>query len=163
MPKSAGFTLLEILIALAILAILMIGLIKITSDNTRNLWHVENKTIAEIIAANHATQLRLSAEKKEQEDGWETQGGRRWYWQANRNVTMTLGLWRYQIRVYLEGDKDPYTEISSFIPETFNPEAFVQAIEKAPDVPANQATNESTEPPPEEQPVEEVIPEQSYE
>ena len=83
MPKTDGFTLLEILIALAILAILMTGLLKIASDNTRNLWHIENKTIAAIIAANHAAQLRLAQEKPEQDDGWETQAGRRWYWQAN--------------------------------------------------------------------------------
>jgi general secretion pathway protein I len=166
LPKSSGFTLLEILIALAILAILMIGLIKITSDNTRNLWHVENKTIAAIIAANHAAQLRLSNEKKEQEDGWETQGGRRWYWQANRNVTTTLGLWQYQIRVYLEGDKDPYTEISSFIPDTFDPEAFAQAIEKSKDESVDKPAIEPDAPvetPTEEPPAEDVVPEQSYE
>lgn len=118
--KQDGFTLLEILIALAILAILMTGLLKIASDNTRNLWHIENKTLAAIIAANHATQLRLSKEKPEQEDGWETQAGRRWYWQVKRQVTTTLGLWRYRISVYLAGDKEPYTELISFIPEPFS-------------------------------------------
>lgn len=119
-PKSDGFTLLEILIALAILAILMTGLLKIAADNTRNLWHIENKTIAAIIAANHAAQLRLAKDKPEQDDGWETQAGRRWYWQTQRQVTTTLGLWRYRIPVYLEGDKDPYTELISFIPEAFS-------------------------------------------
>ena len=99
----------------------MIGLLKIASDNTRNLWHIENKTLAAIIAANHAAQLRLGKEKPEQDDGWETQAGRRWYWQAKRQVTTTLGLWRYQISVYLEGDKEPYTELISFIPEPFKP------------------------------------------
>ena len=119
-PKSDGFTLLEILIALAILAILMTGLLKIAADNTRNLWHVENKTIAAIVAANHAVQLRLAKDKPEQDDGWETQAGRRWYWQTQRQVTTTLGLWRYRIPVYLEGDKEPYTELISFIPEAFS-------------------------------------------
>ena len=113
----AGFTLLEILIALAILAILMLGLLKIASDNTRNLSHIENKTLATIIATNHATLLRLGKEKPEQDDGWEMQAGRRWYWQANRPVTSSNGLWRYRISVYLEGDKEPYTELISFIPE----------------------------------------------
>lgn len=118
--SNRGFTLLEILIALAILAILMAGLLKIAADNTRNLWHIENKTIAAIVAANHAAQLRLSKEKPEQDDGWESQAGRRWYWQSQRQVTTTLGLWRYRIPVYLEGDKEPYTELISFIPEAFS-------------------------------------------
>ncbi len=130
MPKTAGFTLLEILIALAILAILMTGLLKIASDNTRNLWHIENKTIAAMIAANHAAQLRLAKDKPEQDDGWETQAGRRWYWQTKRQVTTTLGLWRYRIPVYLEGDKEPYTELISFIPETFSVAEVESAVEK---------------------------------
>lgn len=114
--KAAGFTLLEILVALAILAILMGGLLKIVADNTRNLGYLENQTIAAIIAANHATLLRLAEVKPEQQDGWETQAGRRWYWQVQRPVTQTLGLWRYRIRVYLEGESTPYAELLSFIP-----------------------------------------------
>lgn len=128
--SERGFTLLEILIALAILAILMTGLLKIAADNTRNLWHIENKTIAAIIAANHAAQLRLSKEKPEQDDGWESQAGRRWYWQGQRQVTTTLGLWRYRFAVYLEGDKEPYSELISFIPEAFSETAVEPADAK---------------------------------
>jgi general secretion pathway protein I len=118
-PKHTGFTLLEVLIALAILAILMMGLIKITSDNTRNLWHIENKTLATLIAENHATLLRLSEEKPENQDGWETLAGRKWYWQAKRTVTKTLGGWQYQIKVFLEGDKEPYTDLVSIMPAPY--------------------------------------------
>lgn len=138
-PKNEGFTLLEILIALAILAILMTGLLKIAADNTRNLWHVENKTIAAIIAANHAAQLRLAKDKPEQDDGWETQAGRRWYWQTQRQVTTTLGLWRYRIPVYLEGDKEPYTELISFIPEAFSEAEITD--EKKPETALDQSVN----------------------
>jgi general secretion pathway protein I len=113
---NQGFTLLEILIALAVLAILMISLIKITSDNTRNLWHLENKTLASIIASNHITQLRLSPEQPEVQDGWETMAGRKWYWQAVRPVGSNyLGLWQYTVKVFLEGDKEPYLTMTSLI------------------------------------------------
>ena len=141
MTKTDGFTLLEILIALAILAILMTGLLKIASDNTRNLWHIENKTIAAIIAANHAAQLRLAQKKPEQDDGWETQAGRRWYWQSKRQVTTTLGLWRYQIPVYLEGDREPYVELVSFIPEPFSAAAEPAAVEQNTETPLEQPIN----------------------
>ncbi|WP_019866429.1 type II secretion system minor pseudopilin GspI [Methylovulum miyakonense] len=120
--NSKGFTLLEILIALAVLAIVMISLIKITSDNSRNLWHVENKTLAGIIASNHITQLRLSTELPEQQDGWETMARRKWYWQVQRPVTSNaLGLWQYTVNVFLEGDKDPYITMTSLIAKPVKP------------------------------------------
>jgi len=116
-PNQPGFTLLEVLIALAILAIVMISLIKISSDNARNLWHLENTTLAAIIAQNHATLLLLSHDKPASVDGWETLAGRKWYWQASRPNAPSLDSWQYQIKVYLKGDKDPYTELTLLVPK----------------------------------------------
>ncbi|OAI11689.1 type II secretion system protein GspI [Methylomonas lenta] len=116
--NTTGFTLLEVLIALALLAILMAGLIKITADNTKNLWYLENKTLAAIVAANHAIELRLGKETPESLDGWDNMAGRRWYWQLNRDVmqAMDKGVWLYRIEVFLEGDKSPYAGMTTFIP-----------------------------------------------
>jgi general secretion pathway protein I len=115
--NSTGFTLLEVLIALALLAILMAGLIKISADNTQNLWYLENKTLAAIVAANHAIELRLGRETPESVDGWDSMAGRRWYWQAKRDVmqSMDKGIWLYRIEVFLEGDKSPYAGLITFI------------------------------------------------
>lgn len=116
--NTTGFTLLEVLIALALLAILMAGLIKITADNTKNLWYLENKTLAAIVAANHAVELRLGKETPESLDGWDNMAGRHWYWQLNRDVmqAMDKGVWLYRIEVFLEGDKSPYAGMTTFIP-----------------------------------------------
>jgi general secretion pathway protein I len=110
---EAGFTLLEVLIALAILAIVMVSAIKITASNIQNLWYLENKTLASAIAANHEVELRLQKEKPEHQDGWDEMAGRRWYWQIRRNVSTVAGLWRYRIEVFLEGEKAPYVNLAS--------------------------------------------------
>lgn len=116
-PQS-GFTLLEVLIALSILAILMLGLIKIAANNTRNLWLLENTIIAEQVAQNRLLQLRLAADRPEQDDGWEDMAGRHWYWQLARAVEQPLGksVWRYQVQVFLEGEQAPYVDLVAFLP-----------------------------------------------
>lgn len=111
--RAKGFTLLEVLIALAILAIVMVSAIKITAENIKNLWYLENKTLAAIIAGNHAVQLRLDKEKPENQDGWDQMAGRRWYWQIKRSTGAVAGVWRYRIEVFLEGDKSPYFSLIS--------------------------------------------------
>jgi general secretion pathway protein I len=113
-----GFTLLEVLIALALLAIVMVSAIKITADNITNLWYLENKTLAAAIAGNHAIELRLAKEKPETQDGWDEMAGRRWYWLAKRKASPVGGLWRYRIDVFLEGEKEPYTSLISDVAES---------------------------------------------
>ncbi len=108
-----GFTLLEVLIAMALLAILTVSAIKITADNINNLRYLENKSLAAAIAGNHAVELRLAKEKSETQDGWDEMAGRRWYWQAKRRTSSVAGLWRYRIEVYLEGEKAPYFSLIS--------------------------------------------------
>ena len=113
--QAKGFTLLEVLIALAILAIVMVSAIKITADNINNLWYLENKTLAALVASNHAVQLRLAKDKPESLDGWDEMAGRRWYWQIKRSYSDLAGVWRYRIEVFLEGDKQPLISLLSDI------------------------------------------------
>lgn len=116
--SSSGFTLLEVLIALSILAILMVGLLKIAANNTRNLGFLENTVLAEQVAHNCLLKLRLAEFKPEHDESREDMAGRRWLCQVNRSVEHPLGkaLWRYRVQVFLDGEQTPYVELISHIP-----------------------------------------------
>lgn len=52
MNKNIGFTLIEVMIALVILAISLAAVVKVTSQSISNLEYVQNKTIAHWVALN---------------------------------------------------------------------------------------------------------------
>ncbi|MBS3964274.1 MAG: type II secretion system minor pseudopilin GspI [Methylomonas sp.] len=116
-PRSAhGFTLLEVLIALAILAILMTGLIQVAAHNTQNLRYLENSLIAEQIAHNQWLAFGLNDDHPEQADGWDTMAGRKWYWQIGRQSGGMPGVTTYRIKVFLEGEASPYIDFPGYLP-----------------------------------------------
>ncbi|MFA5984155.1 MAG: type II secretion system minor pseudopilin GspI [Methylococcaceae bacterium] len=115
---SQGFTLLEVLIALALLAIVMAGTIKITAENINNLRYLENKTVAASVANNHAVLLQLDKERPEHLEGFDDMLGRRWYWRAKRGSSNIAGVWHYQIDVFLVGEKNPYASLTSTVLKT---------------------------------------------
>jgi len=55
-----GFTLLEVMVALAILAIALTALMKSASENAVNTAYLRDKTFASIVAANKASEMFLA-------------------------------------------------------------------------------------------------------
>lgn len=57
--QNKGFTLIEVLIALAIIAIALTAIVKASSFNVEDTIHVQNKNIADIMASNVLAQAQL--------------------------------------------------------------------------------------------------------
>jgi general secretion pathway protein I len=91
--KNQGFTLIEILIALAILSISLTAIIKATSQNIKNTLYLQDKTIANWVAVNIMNEARLGLLKLPVEPGDlskdTTMLGQQWtahaYFAASRN------------------------------------------------------------------------------
>ncbi len=69
--KFKGFTLLEVMLALTIFAVIATTIMDASSQGINSIIHLEDKTIASWLAENKLTELRLSkqlsiGEKKEQ-------------------------------------------------------------------------------------------------
>jgi general secretion pathway protein I len=113
-----GFTLLEILIALAILAIALSSIIAVASNQSMNVSYLRDKTLAHWVAMNKITELRVTNEwpKTGTKKGDEEMGLRKWYWEREISKTPDDRVRQVEIRVYLnKNDENSVTRLISFL------------------------------------------------
>lgn len=96
-----GFTLLEVLIALAVLAIGMLAVIGTAGTSTRLAAELKDETFAHWVAMNELTQLRLAPVWPDTGTlkGETGMAGRQWHWQAVISKTSDPDLLRADIDV----------------------------------------------------------------
>ena len=81
--RGAGFSLVEMLVALAIFGLAVLGLLNLAGENTRTAVVVEESVLAGIVADNRAVEAMLATptELGTEGSGIETLGGHEWQWQ----------------------------------------------------------------------------------
>ncbi|HVA54438.1 MAG TPA: type II secretion system minor pseudopilin GspI [Gammaproteobacteria bacterium] len=96
-----GFTLMEVLIALAVLAIGMIAVIGTAGTSTRLAAELKDETFAHWVAMNELTRLRLAASWPDvgTQKGEADMAGQQWHWQATISTTSDPDLLRADIDV----------------------------------------------------------------
>ena len=89
MRGARGFTLLEVLVALAIFALVAASVLTASGRSVRTASQLENKTLAMWVADNRLTELQLAdtppADGRDQ--GQLEFAGRRWLWQSEIQAT----------------------------------------------------------------------------
>lgn len=97
---ARGFTLLEVLIALAIAAVALIALGRAGSQGSGQLQAVEQTTLATWVADNLITEMRLeTAPGAGRRQGVREMSGRRWQWQMNLQPSPDPAIWRVEVTV----------------------------------------------------------------
>ncbi len=105
--KQAGFTLLEVLVALAVLALGMGTVLKVSASQTRQLSYLQDKTIATWIASNKVNEIRLQqAPATGLRSGHVFMAQREWRWQMQVSPTRDKALLRLDIAVYRADEND---------------------------------------------------------
>ena len=107
-PRNCGFTLIEVVVALAIVAIGMLAVFKTIGDTTHNVTELRDRSFAAWIADNRITEIRISGEMPsvEQTAGEVEFAGRRWHWITKVSQTQVQGLRRIDVSVRRDGDPD---------------------------------------------------------
>ncbi len=113
--KTAGFTLIEVMVALTIIAISLGALLNTSGAQARNTGYLKQKTLAHWVAVNELTQIRLAKEFPDLGDakGSTTMANKDWYW--TRTTKATEDKDARQITFTLYADKDRTKNLTTLI------------------------------------------------
>ena len=117
-----GFTLIEVLIALAILSIAIIAIVKSSAQNIKDTMHLQNKTIATWIAVDvlnetQALLLKLPMSPDSQKEAVITLN-QHWSWEANKNITPNSHIKEIHVTVFLEPKHEKLSHLVSYLYES---------------------------------------------
>lgn len=100
-----GFTLVEVLVALAIVAIGMAAVLETLGSSANTIMYLRDKTFAQWVALNQIANMRLTAEQQNQSpqvgdtDGDVDFADRKWHWRQEITATELPGIVRIDVMV----------------------------------------------------------------
>lgn len=105
-PRQRGFTLLEVLIALAIVAMSVGALLGTITSSASNIIYLKDKTLAEWVALNRLTEVRIDQDMptKGKRGGNTVMAGMRWEWQEEVVELPIKGMFRVEVRAHATGE-----------------------------------------------------------
>ncbi len=118
-PGSRGFTLLEMLVAVTVLAIALAAIISNGARYANNAAGLRDKTLALWVARNRLAEIDLApvcpTEGNSNEDV--KMGGIEWTWRTKVTITQDPMLRRIDIRVEKKGERNPaaYATLTAFV------------------------------------------------
>jgi type II secretion system protein I len=118
--SSRGFTLVEVLVALAVVALGLTALMVAVSGTARTSGYLRDKTIAQWIALNRLTQVRIQVNKlgDTQDTGQIDFAGQKWHYDTRYFDTQFQSMKRVVVRVYPGDTKtkgNPIAESTGFL------------------------------------------------
>lgn len=103
---EGGFTLVELLVALAVLSLGLVALLNVTGENVRAAGHIRESVVGGIVAENRLVEAMLDAEAQEMgtKSGEEDMAGRRWLWERKISPTGNPNMQRIEVTIRPAGE-----------------------------------------------------------
>jgi general secretion pathway protein I len=120
--RTRGFTLIEVLVALAIVAVGMAAVMRTVSSSADTILYLRDKTFAQWVALNQIANLRITGQSPGvgNSEGDTDYAGRKWHWRQDVVASEVPGVKRIDVSVRpaeVKGDADSgwYTTVSGII------------------------------------------------
>jgi len=120
--RARGFTLVEVMVALAIVAVALPALLLALSQQADDTAYLRDKTVAQMVAANKLAEIRLIVGSTRnlqagRSNGVETMVGRDWHWWVETVATPVEKFFRIEIRVALDPEREdqPLYTLTAFM------------------------------------------------
>ncbi len=116
-PKMRGFTLVEVLLALAVIAIALTALLKATAQNIENTQRIKEKTIGHMVAMQGISMIQLNlvqVNSSQESTQATTMLGERWYWRAKISKTPFKNIQQITISISLKQAGPFREELTAF-------------------------------------------------
>ncbi len=122
--RQKAFTLIEVLVAMAVLSMSLLAAIKVVSEVTTSAIHMQEKTIAQWVAMNKVAEMRLQQNWPSigRSNGDVEMADRKWHWQMEVKSTPDNSVRRLEVSVLPEAEKDaetPTVFITAFLGKPF--------------------------------------------
>ena len=118
--NNNGFTLLEVMIALFVIAVALGGVIKVMGNAALNTSRLSNKTFAQWVALNRVAKLQIGSQwpKFGETKGDDEMANQKWRWVQKTIKTDDKNVKRIELSVWKEEDDSsasPYVTVVGFL------------------------------------------------
>ena len=118
--KNSGFTLLEVLLAMTIIAMSLLAALRTTENTTRTLTRLQERTIAQWVAENALVSMRYRIDGIQPLAGrWQStaeMADRTWFWIATSNPTGDPGILKIYVEVRRQENGPALGSITTYWP-----------------------------------------------
>lgn len=117
--RRAGFTLIEVMVALSVFTIAGLALVNAQTESLRAVGGLETRLLAQIVAENRAVEAMTAPQPPDigMRSGDVEMAGRRWRW-SQRTLETGAGIRRLDIDVRLDGGEQVLAGVTAFRGDT---------------------------------------------
>ena len=108
--RARGFTLIEVMVALAVVAIALPALLMSLYQQVDSTGYLRDKSLANMVAANKLTEIRIVSRASQsllrgKDSGVSPMADRDWYWWLDSQPTEVENFYRVEITVALDEER----------------------------------------------------------